>query len=109
MTIIEEVSLPSEEDKELQELEARIDLLQQERINLRVPPALFDRLLKVAEFKELAIEDYCVEVLRDSLEVAIGKPTITAPSKLSGHAQNKTKVSGPTFSVTRVNGWTNQT
>jgi hypothetical protein len=75
-TIVNDVA-PNEE---LEELEKKIELLQMSRINLRVAPNVFDKLYKLAEFKNQSIEDYCVQVLTDSLNVNVGTPTISAPT-----------------------------
>lgn len=90
---------PTPEEQELKELETRIQFLEQERINLRVPPVIFDKLLKCAELAGLTIEDYAVGVLVSNLETAIGKPTISSPSNLSGVITQK--VRGYTGSVQR--------
>jgi hypothetical protein len=75
-TIVNDV----EPDKELEDLQKKIELLELSRINLRVPPHVFDKLQRVADFKNLTLEDYCTEVLIDSLNVSIGSPTINAPT-----------------------------
>jgi hypothetical protein len=82
----------TEPNEDLEELQKKIELLEMSRINLRVTPNVFERLLKVAEFKNLTIEDYCIEVLVDSLNVSVGSPTINAPT--FGQAVGK-KVTGP--------------
>jgi hypothetical protein len=69
-----------EPDKELEELQKKIELLELSRINLRVAPNVFDKLQRMADFKNLSIEEYCTEVLIDSLNVSIGSPTIHAPT-----------------------------
>jgi hypothetical protein len=69
-----------EPDQELEELQKKIELLELSRINLRVPPHIFDRLNKLAEFKKQTIEEYCTQVLTESLNVSIGSPTINAPT-----------------------------
>ena len=94
-TIVNDV----EPDQELQELQRKIELLELSRINLRVPPHVFDKLQRAAEFKGLSIEDYCVSVLTDSLATSIGAPTISTPTFGQGPVK---KVTGPTYSVSRV-------
>ena len=92
----------TKEDPEVKELEQKIQELQLSRINLRVSPAMFDSLNRVAELKDKTIEQHCEQILRDSLEVNVGKALISGPSTLSGH--KTTSVKGPTYSVTRTNG-----
>jgi hypothetical protein len=88
-----------EPNEELEELQKKIELLEMSRINLRVAPNVFDRLNKLAEFKGQSIEDYCVGVLTDSLNVNVGTPTITAPT--FGQAVAK-KVTAPMGLVQRA-------
>lgn len=88
-----ELNTPSPEDQEKAELEKRIELLEMSRINLRVPPHIFDRLYNQATFHNITIEEHCVNILEESLSVQIGKPTISAPSVI-GHTVQK-KVMGP--------------
>jgi len=90
------------EELERRELEQRIELLEMSRINLRVTPNLFDRLLKQAEFHGIEIEEHCVNILQESLSTQIGKATITAPSNIGGTVQKK--VMGPSVvpTVTRA-------
>jgi hypothetical protein len=95
----EQNQAPEEEEQELKELETRIQFLEQERLNLRVAPVIFDRLLRCAELAGLSIEEYAVGVLVSSLDTAIGKPTISSPSNLSGVITQKVK--GYTGSVQR--------
>ena len=89
-------------DPEIEQLEQKIQELQLSRINLRVSPAVFDSLNRVAELKDKTIEEHCEQILRDSLEINVGKALISGPSSLSGH--KTTSVKGPTYSVTRVDG-----
>jgi hypothetical protein len=90
-----------QEDQELEELQKKIELLEMSRINLRVAPSVFDRLLSAAEFSGLTIEEYATNILLDSLNTTVGKATITAPSWLSG--TNQKKVTAPQGNlVTRV-------
>lgn len=86
---------------EEKEYNQRVDLLQNARINLKVPPTTFDRLLRVAGFRNLDIEDYCIQVLNQSLEQAIGTPVISGPSNVSGTPVTAKKVVGPTYAVER--------
>jgi hypothetical protein len=96
----EQNQAPEEEEQELKELETRIQFLEQERINLRVAPVIFDKLFRCAELSGLSVEDYAIKVLIDSLDSSIGKPTISSPSNLSGVSTAK-KVTGYTGSVQR--------
>jgi hypothetical protein len=92
---------PIENEESIEELEQRIALLEQARINLRVSPVLFDRLDKQATFKGLTIEDHCAQVLEESVNTLIGRPTINAPSKFNGKAATERKITGPTYQVSR--------
>lgn len=83
------------------QIEDKIFSLENTRIILSISPALFDRLNSQAEFQKLSIEEHCEQVLRTSLEKGVGAAMITAPSQMSGSDDIK-KVTGPTFSVTRV-------
>jgi hypothetical protein len=87
------------EQHELEELQRKIELLELSRINLRVHPSVFDRLLKLAEFKGQTVEEYCTDVLTASLDVAVGAPVISAPS--FGQAVGK-KVTAPMGLVQRA-------
>ena len=84
-----------------QEINDAIFNLENSRIILNVSPALFERLNSQAEFHKLTVEQHCEDVLRQSLEKGVGAAMITAPSQMSGNTDIK-KISGPTFSVTRV-------
>jgi hypothetical protein len=97
-TVVEYVE-PSEE---VLELEKKIELLTQARINLRVSPVTFDRLLKQAEFHNITIEQHCATILEESLKSQVGKAIITGPSTIGKTAQ--AKVVGPSFvpTVTRA-------
>ena len=94
-TVVEYV----ETSEEVLELEKKIELLTQARINLRVTPVIFDRLQKQAEFLDLTIEEHCINILQESLKTQIGKATITAPSNIGGVVQER--VVGPRGLVTR--------
>ena len=89
-------------DPEQQELDKKIAQLELSRINLRVSPVVFDRLLKQAEFHNISIEDYCSKILTESLNTLVGQPHISGPSNLSGTVQKK--VVGPSAipTVTRA-------
>lgn len=91
------------DNKELdqQAVEDKIFTLENSRIILNVSPALFDKLSFQAEFHKLSIEEHCEQVLRNSLEKGVGAAMISAPSQMSGSTDVK-KITGPTFSVTRV-------
>ena len=86
---------------EQQQIEDQIFTLENSRIILNVSPALFDKLNFQAEFHKLSMEEHCENVLRQSLEKGVGAAMISAPSQMSGSDDIK-KVTGPTFSVTRV-------
>ena len=99
---MEELQAPSEEDQEKAELEKRIELLEMSRLNLRVTPVVFDRLLKQAEFFGVSVEEHCVTILEESLVQQIGKATITAPSVIGQTVQKK--VMGPSINSTVQRG-----
>jgi hypothetical protein len=90
-------------DKELEQqtLEDKIFTLENSRIILNVSPALFEKLNFQAEFHKISFEEHCENVLRQSLEKGVGSAMISAPSQMSGQDDIK-KITGPTFSVTRV-------
>lgn len=90
-----------EADPEELELQKKIADLEMSRINLRVSPAVFDQLNRMAELKGQQIEDYCVELLRNSLSEKIGQAFINKTSQLNGAPAEK--ITGPTFSVRRGN------
>ena len=94
-TVVEYV----ETSEEVLELEKKIELLTQARINLRVTPVIFDRLQKQAEFLNLTIEEHCSNILQESLKTQIGKATITGPSTIGGVVQER--VVGPRGLTTR--------
>ena len=82
------------EDTESKEIEEKISQMK-ERIVLNLLPTYIDRIEKHAAHQQLSVEDYCVKVLMDSLDVEIGKPTITGPSKVNGNTLQK--VTGPSW------------
>ena len=71
--------------------------LDEARINLRVTPKLFDVLYSLASHQHKQVEDYCVEVLQESIETTVGAPTITGPSSLGG--QPFKRVTGPSYAT----------
>lgn len=87
---------PTNTEETLEDLEAlqrKIELLEMSRINLKVSPRDFDSLLSQAEFLNKTIEQHCTDILLESLITTVGKPTIAAPSWMSGTEQQK--VVGP--------------
>jgi hypothetical protein len=92
----------SPEELEREELEKRIEFLEKARINLRVTPVMFDRLLKQAEFHGLEIEEHCTNILADSLQQQIGKATITGPSVIGQTVQKKVMGPSDISTVTRA-------
>ena len=80
----------------------QIRLLEESRINLRVTPAVFARLNDKATYHGKSIEEYCAEVLVESLDELIGKPFIDGCAKFSGQDHTGKKITGPTFSTRRV-------
>ena len=59
------------EDTESKEFEEKISQLK-ERIVLNLLPTYIDRIEKHAAHQKLSVEDYCVKVLMDSLDVESG-------------------------------------
>ena len=92
----------STEETEREELEKRIEFLEKARINLRVTPVMFDRLLKQAEFYGIEIEEHCTNILAESLQQQIGKATITAPSVIGQTVQKKVMGPSNVSTVTRA-------
>lgn len=90
------------EAKELEDKLARLDL---SRINLKVHPSVYDKLYNQAEFRNVSIEDHCINVLTEQLETKIGQATITGPSVIGKESITKDKIKGPSFSssVQRLN------
>ena len=72
-------------DLEAEEIERKIALLNKSKLILNVTNELWNQLQREADFKRLTIEDYCISLLADSLNVMIGKPHISMASSLSGH------------------------
>ena len=99
---VQELNTPSAEDQERAELEKRIELLELSRLNLRVTPVVFDRLLKQAEFHGISIEDHAISIIEDSLTQLIGKPSINAPSVIGKTPQKKVMGPSSTSTVQRV-------
>ena len=98
---ITEEEVVSQEEQERLELERKIELLEQARINLRVTPHLFNRLQRQAEFMGVTIEAHCTKILEDSLNQMIGKPVISSPSKFGTTPASEKKITAPTYQVTR--------
>jgi hypothetical protein len=98
----EEIVEFTEPSEELLELEKKIELLTQARINLRVTPTVFDRLQKQAEFNSITIEEHCSHILEESLKHQVGKATINAPSNIGGTVQAKVVAPSSVSTVTRA-------
>lgn len=71
-------------DLDAEEIERKIALLNKSKLILNVTNELWNSLQREADFKRLTIEDYCISVLAESLNVMIGKPHISMASQLSG-------------------------
>ena len=71
-------------------------------IPVRVPDAMFDRMVKAAQFHKYPnVETWAAATLVNSLTTKIGAPSIDSPSYLS--AQEANKITGPKGGiVTRV-------
>ena len=81
------------EDPELAEIERKIDLLNESKLILNVTNEVHAQLQAQADFQGITVEEYAVQVLAESTKVAIGAPTINAPSFMSG--QKTEKITGP--------------
>lgn len=85
------------EDADAKAFDEHLVKLDEARINLRVTPKLFDQLYGLATHQNKEVEDYCVEVLKESIETTVGAPTITGPSLLGG--QPMKRVTGPSYAT----------
>lgn len=83
------------------EYELKLDLLQNSRLNLKLPNHAFESLRNAAEYKNQSIEEYACSILVDSLEQKVGAAWITGPSVIGSTPLPQVKVKGPTYSVTR--------
>ena len=85
----------------IQEYDQKVDLLENSRLNLKLPNHAFESLRNAAEYKHQSIEEYACAILVDSLEQKVGAAWITGPSVIGTSQVVKTKVKGPTYQVTR--------
>ena len=92
----------SPEEQERIELEKKIELLEMSRINLRVTPVMFDRLNNQAEFHGISVEEHCCNILAESLQQHVGKPTINSPNVVGGMVQKKVMGPSANSTVTRA-------
>lgn len=99
---IEQLNANKPEQSE-EDIERMIDMLENSRLNLRLPNNVFDALLRQAEFKKMTVEDYATSILKDSLETKVGAAWITTPSKFGNTPATTQKIGAPTYSVTRSN------
>ena len=88
-------NLPIEKEEEV--YEKKIAMLSEERINLKTTRELFGKLEQQANFHGRSIEDHCLQILAESLNVQIGKAHIKGPSSLSG--QKTGLIKGPSFAT----------
>jgi len=98
----EEVTQYQEPSEDVLELERKIELLTQARINLRVSPVIFDRLMRQAEFNRVTIEEHCTKIIEDSLNTLVGKATIGSPSAFGDSPTVGRKITAPMNTVTRA-------
>ena len=84
-------------DPEQVDIEQKISLLKESKLILKVSNELFGKLNGEADFRGKSVEDYCVDVLAESLNVQIGKAHINGPSFMNG--QKTGKVKGPSFAT----------
>lgn len=96
---LQQLNAPKDETPE--EIEAKIELLENSRINLKVPNHVYTAIERQSEFKNLSIEEYCIQTLTEALETKIGTPWITGPSTFGKTPVVKTKISSPTYQVER--------
>jgi hypothetical protein len=94
--------MDEQQDIPTEELEQKIELLESERILLRLAPNVVDRLQKQAEFFNQPLEEFCATVLVESLATSIGKPTISAPSVIGQTIQKKVMGPSTVSTVTRA-------
>ena len=84
-------------DLEHEEIEQKISLLNESKLILKVSNELFGKLTSEADYRKKSVEDYCVQVLAESLNVQIGKAHIDGPSFMNG--QKTEKIKGPSFAT----------
>ena len=82
-----------------EQVEEKISALSQERIALTVNPSFLDDVYRHAEYHKLSVEDYCLRCIKEAMNQKAGKATIDMPNVDGGL---ETKVTGPTYSVRRV-------
>ena len=92
-TIVNNLPVENEEDV----YEQKIANLTEERIHLTVTREVYGKLEQQADFLGKSIEDHCLSILAESLNIQIGKPTISRPSALSG--QKTGLIKGPSFAT----------
>ena len=85
-------------DPEAAEIEKKIELLKESRLILTLSNELMMKLNGEADYRGKSVEDYCVQVLAESLNVQIGKAHITGPSFMSGQKTGQ-KIKGPSFAT----------
>ena len=83
-------------DPETEAVEEQIKAFADTNVTIKLPAPLFDRLKRLADFKNLDLSEYCLSVLDDSTLDQVGKATISGPSNLSGKTITQ-KVTGPSF------------
>ena len=86
--------IKTETDEEI-DYETKIKMLENSRLNLSLPNAVFAQLNVQAEFRGKTIEDYCSEILTQTLQTTAGAPIIMGPSNLSGKNVAGRKITGP--------------
>jgi hypothetical protein len=84
-------------DPEAAEIDKKIDLLKESRLILTLSNELMVKLNGEADYRGKSVEDYCVQVLAESLNVQIGKAHISSPSFMNG--QKTEKIKGPSFAT----------
>lgn len=98
---IDQINNTKAETETDEEIQRKIDLLENSRINLKVPNHIYAAIERQAEFKKMTIEEYCIGVLKENLETKIGTPWITSPSTFGETKAVTQKITTPTYQVER--------
>ena len=91
----EEVVVLETDSKQEIDYETKIKMLENSRLNIVLPNAVHAQLNDQAEFRGKTIEEYCTEILKNTLQTTAGAPIITGPSNLSGKNVIGRKITGP--------------
>lgn len=69
----------------------RADMLENSRLNLKLPNHIFDSLDRTAQLKGKTIEEYATDLLKESLITKVGAAFISSPSSMNGNIAKKVK------------------